>query len=39
VQRVDAETAAMYGMGINGCQNDDGNTAKHEELEKVINKL
>ncbi|MCW3108194.1 MAG: 8-amino-7-oxononanoate synthase [Segetibacter sp.] len=37
VRRVDAEAAAMYGMGNPmGARMMSGNTAKHDELEKVI---
>lgn len=37
VRRVDAEAAALYGMGNPmGARMMSGNTAKHEELEKVI---
>ncbi len=40
VRKVDAESAAKYGMGNPmGARMMSGNTAKHEELEKVISKF
>ena len=40
VRRVDAEAAAKYGMGNPmGARMMSGNTAKHEELEKVISEF
>lgn len=40
VRRVDAEAAAMYGMGNPmGARMMSGNTAKHDELEKVISEF
>jgi len=40
VRKVDAEAAATYGMGNPmGARMMSGNTAKHEELEKVISKF
>ncbi|MEP6713694.1 MAG: aminotransferase class I/II-fold pyridoxal phosphate-dependent enzyme [Ferruginibacter sp.] len=40
VRRVDAEAAAAYGMGNPmGARMMSGNTAKHEDLEKIISKF
>lgn len=40
VRRVDAEAAAMYGMGNPmGARMMSGNTSKHDELERVISKF
>ncbi len=40
VRRVDAEAAAMYGMGNPmGARMMSGNTAKHDQLEKVISEF
>jgi glycine C-acetyltransferase len=40
VRRVDTEAAAMYGMGNPmGARMMSGNTAKHDELEKVISRF
>lgn len=40
VRKIDAEAAAAYGMGNPmGARMMSGNTAKHEELEKVISKF